>query len=250
MRNKIVQVAVSALFWLGIWFLLAWRIDKALILPSPVDTIENLAALALGAEFWTLVGMSILRIMAGLIFGVLVGILLAVVTYRFTAVRVLFAPLLSAVKATPVASFIIIALVWMARDSIPIFISFLMVLPIVWQNVFGGLSQTDRDLLEVASVYRFGAPKTLRLVYLPSLLPYFSSAVKTSIGLAWKAGIAAEVLCTPPESIGKALHESKLYLETTDLFSYTLAVILISILFETACSKLFSFFSQRKEAVT
>ena len=63
-------------------------------------------------------------------------------------------------------------------------------------------------------------------------MPYFLSSVQTSIGIGWKAGIAAEVLTVPTLSIGKMIADSKLYMETVDLFSWTLVVIVISIIIE------------------
>ena len=54
----------------------------------------------------------------------------------------------------------------------------------------------------------------------------------TGIGIGWKAGIAAEVLGLPKNSIGKALYNAKIYLEMPDLFCWTAVIILLSLLFE------------------
>ena len=146
--------------------------------------------------------------------------------------KALFSPILHVVKAAPVASFIILALVWFKTDILPVFISFLMVVPVVCANVSEGIAQTDRKLLEVARIYRFGKKRTFSEVWLPSVKPYAVSACRTALGFAWKSGVAAEVICRPDHSIGDALYSSKMNLETAEVLAYTAVVIIISVLLE------------------
>jgi NitT/TauT family transport system permease protein len=136
------------------------------------------------------------------------------------------------IRSTPVASFIILAYLWIGRDSLPTFISVLLVLPVVWANLHEALGAVDKELLDMAKVFRFSPWKKARLVYLPAVTPAFLASVRSSVGLAWKAGIAAEVLTVPVLSIGRQLSDAKLYLESVDLFAWTLTVILLSLLLE------------------
>lgn len=221
-----------AVFWLLVWETLAKLVNKELLLPAPVAVLRRFIELALTAEFWGMIALTLLRIACGVLAALVLGTLLAALTERSSLADRLLRPLLTVIKSTPVASFIILALLWMGRDILPGFISALMVLPVVWANVGAGVRETDRELLEVARVFRFSRKQLLRRVYVPSVLPHFLSACKSSIGLGWKAGVAAEVLTVPARSIGRMLYESKLYLETADLFAWTAAVILCSLLIE------------------
>ena len=230
--GNILKTLGVAVFWLLVWEALALLVNKELLLPAPAAVLRRLAELALTAEFWRMIALTLLRIACGVLTALILGTLLAALTERFALAGRLLRPLLTVVKSTPVASFIILALLWMGRDILPGFISALMVLPVVWANVGAGVRETDRELLEAARVFRFSRRKLLRRVYVPSVLPYFLSACKSSIGLGWKAGVAAEVLTVPALSIGRMLYESKLYLETADLFAWTAAVILCSLLIE------------------
>lgn len=220
------------LFWLLVWELLALRAGSALLLPAPWSVAARTLELTGSAQFWQITALSLARILCGVAAGVALGTLTSALTARFAAARALLSPLLTMIKSTPVASFIILALIWMGRDTVPGFIAFLMVLPMVWANVSAGIEQTDTQLLETARVFRFTRLKTCRLVYIPSCAPYFISACRAALGLGWKAGIAAEILTVPQSSIGRMLYESKLYLETTDLFAWTLVVILCSLVIE------------------
>lgn len=225
---------ISLVFWLLVWELLAARVGSALLLPGPGPVAERTLELIASAQFWRITGVSLVRILCGVTAAVALGTATAALTARSVLLRTLLSPLLTAVKATPVASFIILSLIWMGRDIVPCFIAFLMVLPMVWTNVSAGIAQTDPLLLETARVFGFPAWKTCRIVYVPSCAPYFVSACRAALGLGWKAGIAAEILTVPQSSIGRMLYESKLYLETTDLFSWTLVVILCSLVIEKA----------------
>ena len=230
--KKILFVIISLAVWFTVWYILADYIDKEIIIPKPDDVLVKLWNLMKGLSFWLACGKTILRIAAGTFMGVLSGVLLAGLMMVSGIAKMLFFLLISAVKATPVASFIIAALFWIGRGNVPTFIAFLIVLPVVCDAVYTGFSNTDKNLLEFADVYCFSPVKKIKLIYIPSVIPYFLSALRTSIGMAWKSGVAAEVLCTPADSIGKSLYSTKVFMETTDMFAWTLTIIILSILFE------------------
>ncbi|MBR6682211.1 MAG: ABC transporter permease subunit [Clostridia bacterium] len=229
---KPVRIILVLAFWVGVWWLIARSVNKELLIASPDRVARRLLELAQEKEFYTTVLLSVLRILTGFLAAVFAGVVTGIATAKIGLLDELISPLLSIIKATPVASFIILALVWIDRQSIPSFISFLMVLPIIQGNVSAGLKNTPNELIEMTRVYKLSRWKRITKLYFPTVLPYFTAGCKTSLGLAWKAGVAAEVLCTPKMSIGKQLYESKLYMETVDVFTWTIVVIVISVIIE------------------
>lgn len=227
-----IRKVLTVLFWFGVWAGLAAAVQAPLLLPSPTAVFVRLFSLVQQSDFWKIIGLSIFRIMMGVLCAILLGIILSILTCKFQLLETLLSPLLTVIKATPIASFIILILIWIGRERVPAVITGLIVLPVVWNNVSAGIRGMDRDLLEMAALYHLPSGVKLRRIYVPSVMPYFLSAIKTAIGIGWKAGIAAEVLTVPAHSIGKMIYESKLYLETTDLFAWTLVVILISLFIE------------------
>ena len=230
--NKHLKSILVLLFWLAVWFGLALLVNKPLLLPRPDAVLLRLTALVVTGSFWHTVCMTLLRILCGVLIGTAAASALAVATCRVPLLNTLFAPMLTVIKSTPVASFIVLAIIWIGRDFLPAFIVVLMVLPVVWANVSAGILGTDPLLLEMAHVYHFSRRRILRRIYIPSVLPHFLSALRSALGMAWKAGVAAEVLTVPGVSVGKFLMEAKLYMETTDLFAWTLVVILCSLAIE------------------
>ena len=237
--NKLLRTALPLAFWLGGWQLAAVLVGKELLLPGPAAVARRLFALAGTAEFWQTAWMSLGRIFGGFTAGALLGTLLAAVAAACRWADWLLSPAVKVIRATPVASFIVLVLLWAPTGRVPGIISALMVLPVLWGNVRKGIAQTDPQLLEAARAYRFSRGKTLALVYAPSALPYFASGCSTALGLAWKAGVAAEVLCQPVRAIGSELYGAKITLETPSLFAWTAVVIVLSFLLEYALGFLF-----------
>ena len=230
--RKSLRTLAGLLFWLAVWALAARAVGQELLLPSPIQTARKLLELARTPDFWFTVGRTILRVLTGILAAALLGILLAGLTHESRVLYALLSPIMTLLKSTPVASFIILALVWLGRDVVPVFIAGLMVLPVVWANVSAGLEQVDPQLMELARVYKLPRGRVFRRIVVPTVLPHLRAALRSALGLGWKAGIAAEVLTVPPYSIGKQIFEAKLYLETTALFAWTAAVVLLSFLIE------------------
>lgn len=232
-RKKILYIALSGIFWMIVWWIVALIVNQELFVVAPNKVAIRLFELAGQGEFWLSVLMSLIRVMIGYTLAVVVALFLSAVTYMSELAYYISSPLLSVVKAVPVASFIILALVWMEIDMVPIFITFLIVLPILWGNLHRGLKETDPKLLEMCRIYRVPVGRQIRGIYIPSVKPYFSSACRTAVGLAWKSGVAAEVLCKSIKfSIGGKLDSAKAIFETTDVFAWTTVTVILSIIIE------------------
>lgn len=230
--KSLIKNLTVLLFWLLVWQGLSMIVAKPLLLPAPLAVLGRLCELIVSLSFWQITALSLGRILLGVICAVVLGVALAIITSRSRLLESLFTPLITVIKSTPVASFIILLLIWVGRDILPSVIVVLMALPVMWSNVSAGISSTDPLLLEMAGVFGFSRRRKLRRVYIPSVMPHFLAACRSTLGLAWKAGVAAEVLTVPAVSIGKMLYESKLYWETLDLFAWTLVVIICSLIIE------------------
>ena len=232
MKGRRTIRAWAVIFWLLLWQAGAMAINQRIILVSPLRVLARLAELAPTLEFWGAIGYSMVRITAGFLLGAAAGTLLAALSARFRRGEELLAPAFLAIKSIPVASFIILALILFSSRNLAVLISFLIVLPVLYTNLLSGIRAADPQLLEMARVFRVPALRGIRYVYLPQVLPYFRSACGSALGLCWKSGIAAEVIGMPDGSIGEQLQQAKIYLNTPDLFAWTLVIVLVSLIFE------------------
>lgn len=222
----------SVVLWIAVWQIFSMVVENSLIIVSPLDVCRNLIVKTTDSAFWSAVVFSSTRIMGGFLLSVILGVLLASLAAKFSFVRDLAAPIITAMKTVPVASFIILVLMYFPSRSLSVIISFLMVLPIIYTNILEGFVCVDEKLLEMARIFDVKLSRKILYIYVPHILPYFRSACEVSLGLCWKAGVAAELIGVPAGSVGEGLYQSKIYLDTPELFSWTLVVIILSIFFE------------------
>ena len=231
-QKRRLEMLAAVFFWLAVWQAAAMVIGQEVFLVSPIQAAATLLELPPQADFWQRIGFSAGRILLGFGLGAVVSVLLAVAAERRAWVETLLAPVMQLVKATPVASFIILALVWVSGKSLSILISFLMVLPVLYSAVRTGIESADGQLLEMAAVFRLPLARRLRAIWLPAVLPAFRQGCSVALGICWKSGVAAEVIGLPDGSIGDALYRAKITLSTGELFAWTFVIILLSAGFE------------------
>ena len=234
MKQKIKRRygAAAVVFWLAVWQLAAAAIGQEVFLVSPLQAAETLVQLLPQPGFWQRVGFSAGHILLGFLLGAVCSVVCSVAAERWVWVDALLSPVMQLVKATPVASFIILALVWVSGKSLSILISFLMVLPVLYGAVRTGIESADPQLLEMARVFRLPLARRVKAIWLPAVLPAFRQGCSVALGICWKSGVAAEVIGLPDGSIGDALYRAKITLSTGELFAWTFVIILLSAAFE------------------
>ena len=240
-----LKVLLPLAVWLGLWQCLAWQVGLELLLPGPGRVWQRLMALCPTPIFWRSALATLGRIVCGGALGALTGASVAAVSARWELCDWVLTPMMKVVRATPVASFILLIWLWCQYNSVHTVIAALMSAQVVWGATAQGIDDTDPALLEMARAYRLSGLKTVRLIYIPSALPAFLSGCRTAMGLAWKAGVAAEVLCRPRRALGTQVYNAKLSMETADLFAWTAVVILLSFLLEKALWGLWSLLDKR-----
>ena len=223
---------LAVIFALCLWQLAAITIDSKILLVSPVEVAVRLTTIWQTEGFWTSIWFSFYHIAGGFFLALFLGIALAALAGRFRRIETLLWPFLVTIKTVPVASFVVICLIWLSAEKLSVFISFLIVLPVVYGNVLEGIKNEDKLMLEVGTVFKMPLLRRLLYIHLPQLKPFIMSACATALGMAWKAGVAAEIIGTPDGSIGKQLFYSKIYLDTDDLLCWTVIIVIVSVLFE------------------
>lgn len=243
MHNRWLRKGFIWLFWLILWQAAAAIINNPIIFTGPIGMVQSLWEQLPQAGFWLTIGHSFTKISLGFLGAFFTGLLLGSLAYVLPFLGELLEPFMIMLRSIPVASFVILALIWIGSGNLSVFISFLVVLPMIYVNTISGLKSTDPRLLEMAAIFHIRGFRKIRYIYLPALMPYLAGGCKTALGMSWKSGIAAEVIGIPASSIGEQLYYAKLYLDTAGLFAWTFVIIVVSALFE----KLFLFLLGRFE---
>ena len=230
--KKLLWYSLSLLIWLLIWDITARALDVSFILPSVKDTAISFGSLALKAVFWKSISLSLLRVLIGFTVGCILGFVFGVLTHFIPHFGYFISPVMSVIRATPVASVILLLWFFIGSARLPSTISVLIVAPLVWQSTLNAFGSVSKELLELAKIYSFSPTKRIRALYFPAILDHLLPAVLTSTGLAWKSGIAAEIISYTKNSIGKEISDSKNLLEGADMLAWTLTVIILSFIIE------------------
>ena len=225
--------------WIVLWQAAAMTLGHGgLFLATPVQTLAALARIAPTAGFWQRIAFSALRILAGFLLAVAGGLVLGAAGARWRRMRIFVEPVMQLIRAMPVASFVILALLWVRGENLSVVVSFTHVLPVVYAGVQAGIADTDPQLLEMARVYRLPLGARLRYIWLPGVFPSFSESCIAAMGMCWKSGVSAEVIGLPDHSVGDALYRAKITLSTPEVFAWTLVIVLLSALLSAAAARL------------
>ncbi len=233
--KKTALTIIAICFWLFVWHFLSLKINSSIFLPSPESTYKALLRISKRAGFWQTIFNTFSKIAKGFLLALIAGTILSVISAFVKIIDVLVSPFMRLLKTVPVASFIILALLWVKSDKLSVLISFVMVTPVVYINILQSFDNVDNNLLEMADIFNVGLLRRLRFIYVPALVSGFMSACKIGLGFCFKAGIAAEIIGLPFQSIGSELYKSKLYLMTDELFAWTVVIVLMSAFFEGVC---------------
>ncbi|NLY21249.1 MAG: ABC transporter permease subunit [Tissierellia bacterium] len=223
---------MSTFFWLVIWQVASVVIGEGMLLASPLKTFAALSELIVEASFWISIMNTVSKVFLGFIIAIVVGVVFAILSYNSQLFEILVNPLIVFFKSVPVASFIIVLLLWVSSKNISIFISFMMGLPIVYINTLEGINNVSKELLEMAKVFRIDNRNKLMYIFFEEVKPFFYSAVLSSVGMCFKAGIAAEVIGLPKNTIGENLYNAKIFINTPELFAWTIAIVVLSLIIE------------------
>lgn len=224
LAGKIMIICV----WFGIWEALALAIHSKLIMAGPVETVRALLQMAGTRAFYTSILFSACRVLAGFLTALLLAVVLAALSYRYTLIREFLHPFFLLARSIPVASFVILALLWMGSKNLAVLIVVLVALPILYSQLLAGLQNVEQKYKELAEVFRFRFWTRVCTVYVPAVREQFLASCRLAVGMSFKAGIAAEVIAGTRGSIGEQLYLAKLYFSTGELFAWTAVIVALS----------------------
>lgn len=244
-NKKWILNLIAMVIWLFIWHFAAIAINMEIFLPTPQRVFTVLVQdLIPSNDFWLSLWSSITNICFGFTLGCVLGILLAVIASLSQYIEIFLLIPIKVLKSIPVASFVILVLLWLDAKDLAIFVPAIVVLPMLYINTLTGIKETSGKLMEMATIFRISFIKRITHIYMPSVIPYILSACSVATGMAWKSGIAAEIIGLAKNSIGNELYKTKIYLMIPELFAWTIVIVLLSVLFETVVKTLIKLISK------
>lgn len=224
-KNKIPLWTIP--IWIIIWQIGSMLIGKDILLASPMSVLKSFSSLIFDKVFQMAIGFSLGRIFIGFLLASILGIIFA---YSNKIIRDIISLPIEIMRAAPIASFVVLVLIWVPSKNLSIIISFIMTFPIVYSNVRMGIEQMDRKIIEMLDIFKVSPMKRAIYYGVPAIIPFLKTGFLMAVGMCLKAGVAAELIGVPSGSIGESLYMAKVYLRTPEVFVWTITVIILSVL--------------------
>ena len=180
-----------------VWYILA---DVLTVLPSymfpgPVEVVNSFIKLWSTGELFTDVWDTLYKVIIGMVFASVVGVLLGIIMGWSERLERLSSLVISILRPIPPMAWIPFSILWFGIGIAPaVFIIFMgCVFPILVYTV-DGVHRTKRVLIEAAMSFGASNSQMLREVILPSTVPYIVSGQKVAVGLALMCTISGEMI--------------------------------------------------------
>lgn len=223
---------LSIFFFFIIWEGVALYIDNSLLFPRVSEIFLSLKNLVASGDFTLILWNTLSRFFISIVFSLILAIIFSVASYRYEVIGFLLFPFIIFLRAVPTIAIIIVVLIWSSVERVPIVVGMLILFPILYESILGGIKNVDKNLLKMSKVFKVPTKRVVRDIYIPSIYYSISSNIPSYIGLTFKVIIAGEVLSQESLSIGGEIFINKIYLESSNIFAWIIVVIVLNYLLE------------------
>jgi NitT/TauT family transport system permease protein len=206
------------------WQLAAW-LAASRLLPGPAAVAASLLREGAEGELARHLGITLARVGGSFALAMLAGTALGLAMGRLPGLDAWARLPVTVLLNLPALVLIILCYLWLGLTEAALLAAVaLNKIPNVAVTVREGARALDRDLLEVAAAYRFGAWRTLWHVVLPQLAPFLVAAARNGLALIWKVVLVVELLGRG-EGVGVQLHLAFQMFEVERVLAYAAAFV-------------------------
>ena len=231
-RKSFFLKSLPFLFYCALWEAVSFFVDEPLLFPSLSKVSAAFLKLWTEAEFYVFSFNTCRKVFLGFFSAFFAGAFLGWLSFFNEWVKSLLRIPIMLMKSVPVAAYIIMLYMWLPSHKIPALIAFIAVFPVVYNNIYDSFFKRNQKLFEMADVFEVKGIKRLLYISFPEAFPFVKAAVRTGLSLSFKSAVAAEVITISANTVGASLYDAKIYFDMTALLSRTLALLLISFVFE------------------
>lgn len=230
--NKILTSLFSLSILFLAWQLFAFVADMPYLVPSVPSIFYTLKSLVTTSAFYHSLFATLIRGICGMLLSLAVAGMASILFSKKEWLYEIFRPFLSIMRSVPVISFILLALIFLEPESIPIFIAFLTMFPLLTENLTKGIRNQHTELGTMGRLFRISSLNRFTQIIYPQLKPFLYSGLASAAGFGWRAIIMGEVLAQCQWGIGGEMKRAQLFIAVPQLIAWTVMAILISFLFD------------------
>lgn len=227
--NKKTKKLLGIITLIFIWFIISVFVNNKILVPTPIEVAKRIGSLLTIKETYIAILFSLSRIVIGFLIGVILGVILSFLSFYNSFLSYIISPIIWIFKTIPVAALVVVLYICIDSSFLPIVVSSIVIIPIIYQNIITGLDCKDNNLLKLNYVYNIKFVKKIKMIIIPQILPYLLSAILLSSSIAVKSAVAAEIISIPKMSLGAELYYFKISLDQTSILAICTILIFISV---------------------
>lgn len=213
-------------------------VDKAIILPSCLEIMNEVIVIVSRADFGDIVFSTLSKTLTAFVSVLAISLVLGILAGYFKGLALFLFPMVTLLRTIPTVSIIIIILIWFGREVGPIFIVGLVIFPILYELISQSMNQVDADLRDVCYLFGGTPLEKFKALYYPQVLLSLYSGIQATLGLAFKVMVMAEVMAQSRLGIGQALNYEKTYLNMAGVLAWSILLMMIVLVFDAMVSYL------------
>ena len=240
-RDKILNIALplfTVVVIVILWSAAAVAVDSEYILPTVSDTFAALFELFKSADFYRAFFGTLFRSVIAFLIAYIFAFISAYFSYKSDKAKRALAPLIIIVRTLPTIAVVLLLVLWTNSRVAPVVVTFLVVFPTLYNNLYAALSGIDKELNEMCKVFGVKNSDRIKKVVFPQVAPEFIAAAGAGLTLNLKLMVAAEVLAQTARSMGYLLNTSKIYFEISTMLALVMVTVVAGLIIEGAFSLL------------
>ena len=186
-------VAIIVLWW-ACSIVTSSLIGLSSVLPDPYVVMKSaVTEIIPDSEFPLHLRDTLLRIVVGfaitLVIGMAIGIVMGIRPYWES----FFSDFVIIGLTIPSLAWAVIGVLWFGIKTLtPVFATFMITFPFITINIWEGMKDVDKDLVDMGRAFGVRRGTIIREIYVPSLMPFFFASLRFGFAVAWKIVILAE----------------------------------------------------------
>lgn len=211
------------------------------ILPQISSVKDGFIELVTAGTLQKDISISIVRVLRGYFFSILIGVLLGTLMGMSPNVYKIFHGSLTTIRQIPNIAWIPLIILWfgikeLSKTVIIVMAAFFPVMT----NTLNGILSTPQGYIELAQLYNLSKWKTFTKVYLPHALPHMLVGLKLGLGSSWMAVVAAELIASS-SGIGYRLSDARSLMRSDIVIVCMIVIGIVGIIMDKLISLIFRF---------
>ena len=231
-QNEFKLVAITFVLFVVLWMILSDLFNDADLLPTPLIVWNRIVTHLETGQLVFHTGMTLARVFMAFSVAMFFGILIGVFLGLFPRINRWVDPWVIFFLNLPALVVIVLCYLWIGLNEVAavIAVAFNKTAMII-VAIREGVRSMNSKIEDMAIVYRLNLFKRIRHIWLPQLVPFITTGIRTGLAVIWKIVLVVEFLGRP-NGVGFKIHLYFQLFDIANVLAYSLFFVSIMLIIE------------------